>query len=150
MATINCLACGHENRGGEETCAACCASLRLKLCLNCEAINPEGAQRCHNCSTERSRPLAWLFSAEPSPQRPSLRAALLAAPVVAVAAFTAYHLSEGVPEARAVTVTAPKPREPQPSAEPPKAPPASRDIPRVTHTRLDSASSGGGTGPSAQ
>src|SRR5688572_27477527 len=134
MGTIDCLACGHDNGAGEETCAACCASLRLKLCTNCEAINPEDALRCHNCSTERSQRSVWLIPGESSPRRRGLRAALLAVPVLAMAVFATYHFSHGVPEAQAVTVTAPKPREAETAVAPPQAP--------VTRTRgLDSASS---------
>jgi hypothetical protein len=151
MGTMNCLACGHHNSVGEESCAACSASLRLTLCANCEAINPEDALRCHNCSAERSQPSALLIPDEPSRRRRGLRAALFAVPVLVMAAFAGYYFSEGVPEAQAVTVTVPKPREPETKFEPPKASPAPRAMPRVTHTRgFDSASSGGATGSTVQ
>jgi predicted amidophosphoribosyltransferase len=134
MGTIDCLACGHDNSAGEEACSACSASLRLKLCANCEAINPHDARRCHNCSTERSHLFAWLIPGEAIRRRRGLRAAVLAVSVLAIAGFAAYQVSDGVPEAQAATVTAPRPLEPRTRVEPPK----------------DSASSGGATGSSAQ
>src|SRR5262249_36439603 len=57
MATVKCLACGHDNHVGEESCASCSSSLNLKLCSACEAINAHNAERCHSCKA--------LFRAEP-------------------------------------------------------------------------------------
>jgi hypothetical protein len=44
-----CIACGHDNAPGDESCASCGSSLDLKLCPACEAINGAGADRCHAC-----------------------------------------------------------------------------------------------------
>jgi hypothetical protein len=44
-----CLACLHENRGGEVSCEVCGTSLYLILCGACEAVNDPGALRCHGC-----------------------------------------------------------------------------------------------------
>jgi hypothetical protein len=44
-----CLACLHENRGGEQSCEVCGTSLYLILCSACEAVNGPGALRCHGC-----------------------------------------------------------------------------------------------------
>jgi hypothetical protein len=143
---MNCLACGHDNRAGEESCVSCSASLNLKLCERCDAINAADAERCHNCGAERSLPSAWVISGEPGPVRRRLRAGLLAVPVLALASFAAYHFSSPVPEARAVPVTPPStPAVEVKAIEAPKAP-MPRTIPRVTHTRgFESASSGGAT-----
>lgn len=52
MATLKCLACGQENKVGDESCAACSSSLNLKLCSACEAVNASAAKRCHACGAE--------------------------------------------------------------------------------------------------
>lgn len=147
--TMNCLACGHDNRADEESCASCSASLRLKLCGSCEAIIRQDADRCHNCGTEGSLPSAWVISGEP---RRRLRAALLVVPALAAGVFAAYHFSHAVPEAQAVTAVVPKTITPasvrmlESKVEPQAAAP--RAVPRVTHTRgVDSAASGGASGP---
>ena len=44
-----CVACLHENRGGEKSCEACGTSLFLILCGACEAANSAGDLRCHGC-----------------------------------------------------------------------------------------------------
>jgi len=44
-----CIACGHDNALGGESCSACGSSLDLKLCGACEAINAAAAERCHAC-----------------------------------------------------------------------------------------------------
>lgn len=49
MATLKCLACGQDNRVGEESCTRCFSSLNLRLCSGCEAINDHTADRCHSC-----------------------------------------------------------------------------------------------------
>jgi hypothetical protein len=170
MGTMNCLACGHDNRAGEESCVSCSASLHLKLCGTCEAINAEQAAACHNCGAHfgaaagrvealparRSLPSTWLISVESGGRRSGLRAALWIVPVLAVAAFGLYSALPGVPVAQAVTVAdpvalpapavvEPKIIEPKVAPEAPRTP-ASKVIPRVTHTRgADSASAGGGS-----
>jgi len=52
MARLKCLACGHDNKVGDESCASCSSSLNLKLCSACEAINADSAARCHSCRAE--------------------------------------------------------------------------------------------------
>lgn len=49
MVTLECFACGHENKPGAMSCAVCSTSLNLKLCVACEAVNALGAERCHDC-----------------------------------------------------------------------------------------------------
>src|SRR5688500_12099506 len=49
MATLKCLACGQDNRVGEESCVRCSSSLNLRLCSGCEAINDHTADQCHSC-----------------------------------------------------------------------------------------------------
>ena len=49
MAKLKCLACGHDNKVGDDLCASCSSSLNLQLCTACEAINADSAQRCHGC-----------------------------------------------------------------------------------------------------
>jgi hypothetical protein len=48
-ATMECLACGHENKPGAAFCDACSTSLNLKLCAACEAVNALAADKCHDC-----------------------------------------------------------------------------------------------------
>ena len=52
MGTLKCLACGHENKAGDEACASCATSLNVKLCASCEAINAANAEKCHACGAE--------------------------------------------------------------------------------------------------
>lgn len=52
MATLKCLACGYDNKVGDESCSSCSSSLNLKLCSVCEAINANNAERCHSCNVE--------------------------------------------------------------------------------------------------
>src|SRR4051794_38597797 len=55
MATLKCLACGHDNNVGDQSCSSCSScssSLNLKLCSACEAINAHDAERCHSCKAE--------------------------------------------------------------------------------------------------
>jgi len=52
MATLECLACGHDNDVGDESCSSCSSSLNLKLCSACEAINDNNAERCHSCNAQ--------------------------------------------------------------------------------------------------
>lgn len=177
MGTMKCLACGQENKAGEASCTACSASLDLKLCATCEAINAQDAGRCHGCGAgfgpgpveflpaDRSLPSAWVISGEPGPRSRELRAALWFVPVLAAAAFTGYHYVYGVAEARQTVVSTP-PVAPAPdlqmielkvapelavkpvAEEPVKKAASTRVVPRVTHTRgPDSAAFGGGTKP---
>lgn len=52
MAKLKCLACGQENKVGEESCTRCSSMLNLRLCSACEAINDHTAERCHGCGEE--------------------------------------------------------------------------------------------------
>src|SRR5688572_11136442 len=52
MARLKCIACGQDNKVGEESCARCLSSLNLRLCSACEAINDHTADRCHGCDAE--------------------------------------------------------------------------------------------------
>lgn len=62
MATLKCLACGHDNNVGDEWCSSCSSSLNLRLCSACEAINANDAARCHSCNAEfRIEPEAVTF-----------------------------------------------------------------------------------------
>jgi hypothetical protein len=56
MATLKCLACGHDNKVGDESCLSCSSSLNLKLCGACEAINANRAERCHSCGAAFNAP----------------------------------------------------------------------------------------------
>ncbi len=49
ILTRKCIACGHDNSPGGDSCVSCGSSLDLKLCPACEAINGAGAARCHAC-----------------------------------------------------------------------------------------------------
>ena len=51
MAALKCLACGQDNKAGEEWCKSCSSTLNLKLCSACEAVNGTAAERCHNCGS---------------------------------------------------------------------------------------------------
>ena len=52
MAPLKCLACGHENKPGDEACASCTTSLNVILCTACEAINAASASECHACGAQ--------------------------------------------------------------------------------------------------
>ena len=68
MATLKCLACGHDNNVGDEWCASCSSSLNLRLCSACEAINANDAERCHSCNAEfRMEPEVVTFEMDAPP-----------------------------------------------------------------------------------
>ena len=140
MGNMKCLACGHDNKAGEETCSACSAPLNLKVCNVCEAINVEDAARCPNCgAAETSLPSAWVSSGEPRSHGRLRVVALWIVPVLALAGFAAYYSSSGVPQAQALQIIEPKIAPQPPGGE------ASKVIPQVTHTRVgDSAAATGG------
>ena len=124
MATLKCLACGHDNKVGDEFCTSCSSSLNLKLCSACEAINANSAERCHSCGAQfrgqaevvapaqphivqveeaepsgQRLPAVWRLAAERITQRSSRRrAALWSLPLVAAAGLGSYYLY-GMPEA---------------------------------------------------
>src|SRR6476620_11041804 len=49
MATLKCLACGHDNYVGDKSCSS---SLNLRLFSACEAINASDAERCHSWNAQ--------------------------------------------------------------------------------------------------
>ena len=68
MATLKCLACGHDNNVGDEWCSSCSSSLNLRLCSACEAINANDAERCHSCNAEfRIEPEVVTFEMDAPP-----------------------------------------------------------------------------------
>jgi hypothetical protein len=68
MATLKCLACGHDNNVGDEWCSSCSSSLNLRLCSECEAINASDAERCHSCNAEfRIEPEVVTFEMDAPP-----------------------------------------------------------------------------------
>src|SRR3954451_22843352 len=72
MATLKCLACGHDNKVGDQWCSSCSSSLNLRLCSACEAINANDAERCHSCNAqfvvkpETAEPVAVELDLRPS------------------------------------------------------------------------------------
>ena len=123
MASLKCLACGHDNKVGDESCASCSSSLNLRLCSGCEAINATNAERCHSCGAvfgaaaepppppeevtevrseaprfEKPLPAAWIAgAAHASRGDRRLRAALWILPVLAVGSAAWYFY--GAPQA---------------------------------------------------
>ena len=80
MATLKCLACGHDNNVGDEWCSSCSSSLNLRLCSACEAINANDAERCHSCDSEfRIEPQVVTFEMDTAPPGGSVEAAAPAA-----------------------------------------------------------------------
>ena len=128
MATLKCLACGHDNNVGDEWCSSCSSSLNLRLCSACEAINANDAERCHSCNAEfriepevvtfemdaplavgepveaapavNSLPAVWRLATEQARKRSSRSTALLAVlPVLAAGA--AYYFYAASPATQA-------------------------------------------------
>ena len=122
MASLKCLACGHDNKVGDESCVSCSSSLNLRLCSACEAINATNAERCHSCGAvfgaaaepppaeevtevrpeaagvEKPLPAAWIAgAARASRGDRRLRAALWILPVLAVRSAAWYFY--GAPQA---------------------------------------------------
>ena len=119
MASLKCLACGHDNKVGDESCVSCSSSLNLRLCSACEAINATNAERCHSCGAvfgaasepapapeevtevrseprrfENPLPAAWIAGAALASRGDRrLRAALWILPVVAVGSAAWYFYS---------------------------------------------------------
>lgn len=127
MATLKCLACGQDNKTGDESCTSCSSSLNLRLCSACEAINANSAPRCHSCGAqfspeaevtssveeagleapayEKVLPSAWVTGAEQATRRDRrATAALWVVPVLAVAGATYYFY--GAPQAAPQAVAA--------------------------------------------
>jgi len=122
MASLKCLACGHDNKVGDESCVSCSSSLNLRLCSACEAINATNAERCHSCGAlfgaaaepppaeevtevrseeprvEKPLPAAWIAGAAMASRADRrLRAALWIVPVLAVGSAAYYFY--GAPQA---------------------------------------------------
>jgi len=163
MASLKCLACGHDNRVGDESCASCSSSLNLRLCSACEAINAISAERCHSCGAAfgpaaesasvvdevadaapavgKLLPMAWVIGAKQATQRGRrVRAALLVLPVLALGSALYYFY--GAPHAAPVKQPAAEIKPPVAAAKP--APIAEskvsfepkRALTAVTHTRV--------------
>ena len=126
MATLKCLACGHDNNVGDESCSSCSSSLNLKLCSACEAINANEADRCHSCNADfrmepevvtseldtpslrqpvaeeasagKALPTVWRLATDQA-RRPSTRsaAALAVLPLLAVGAAYYFYASPQAP-----------------------------------------------------
>jgi hypothetical protein len=92
MATLKCLACGHDNNVGDEWCSSCSSSLNLRLCSACEAINAHDAERCHGCNAEfRIEPEVGTFEmATEQARKPSRRSVAVLAVLPLLAAGAAY------------------------------------------------------------
>jgi hypothetical protein len=111
MASLKCLACGHNNKVGDESCASCSSSLNLRLCSACEAINANNAERCHSCGAqfdpeEKVLPAAWVAGAEQAVLRSRrIAAALWLVPVLAAGGLGYYFF--GTPQAAPVAKIAP-------------------------------------------
>ena len=139
MATLKCLACGHDNKVGDESCASCSSSLNLRLCSACEAINANSAPQCHSCGAhfgaeaevtspaeevgaeapadEKILPAAWVVGAEQATRRSRrATAALWLVVVLGMASFTYYFYG-----------AQPQPAPKQLAAEPP-APAAAAEL----------------------
>jgi hypothetical protein len=113
MATLKCLACGHENPAGAASCATCTSALDLQLCQACEAINAHDARHCHGCGvplrpgpdSAQSPPArrdtlasSWVIeTSEPRP-RGHFKSAVWLLPVLALTAVAGFHYSSGGPQ----------------------------------------------------
>src|SRR5262245_773421 len=151
MATLKCLACGHDNNVGDESCSSCSSSLNLKLCSACEAINANSAERCHSCNAQfrsepeaapvleaefvppkdfaqeaplvgRALPAVWRMAAEKARRSPKPAAALWLLPLAAAGiAYYLYAVSE-VPRKPEVGQKVVAPKSPEPASKPERAP----------------------------
>ena len=103
MATLKCLACGHDNNVGDEWCSSCSSSLNLRLCSACEAINASDAERCHSCKAEfRIEPEVVTFEMDPLPREQVQEAALAVKALPAVWRLATEQARK--PRARSATV----------------------------------------------
>jgi|SRR4051812_11457037 hypothetical protein len=109
MATLKCLACGHDNNVGDEWCSSCSSSLNLRLCSACEAINASDAERCHSCNAEfRIEPQAVTFDMEAAPSRAPVEATASAGnPLPAVWRLATDHARRRSPRLTAVLAVLP-------------------------------------------
>jgi hypothetical protein len=109
MATLKCLACGHDNNVGDEWCSSCSSSLNLRLCSACEAINASDAERCHSCNAEfRIEPQAVTFDMETAPARESVEATAWAGKArPAVWRLATHHARKRISRSAAVLAVVP-------------------------------------------
>src|ERR1051325_1119197 len=119
MATLKCLACGHDNDVGDESCSSCSSSLNLKLCSACEAINANDAERCHSCNAQFSVAPEWLATGQARKRSARSTAWLPVLPLmVGGAAYYFYASSEATtPPHAAPKVEAAQKSEPQSQPE---------------------------------
>ena len=119
MATLKCLACGHDNDVGDESCSSCSSSLNLKLCSACEAINANDAERCHSCNAQFSVAPEWLATGQARKRSARSTAVLAVLPLmVGGAAYYFYASSEATtPPHAAPKVEAAQKSEPQSQPE---------------------------------
>jgi len=153
MATLKCLACGHDNHVGDEWCSSCSSSLNLRLCSACEAINANDAEHCHSCNAEfqiepevvtfdmdappsrepveaaapagKALPAVWRLATDHARKR-SFRSAAVLAALPLLAAGAAYYFYDASQAAQAQRV-APKveaAQQSEPAPDPAAAPPA--------------------------
>src|ERR1051326_5244790 len=116
MATLKCLACGHDNDVGDESCSS---SLNLKLRSACEAINANDAERCHSCNAQFSVAPEWLATGQARKRSARSTAVLAVLPLmVGGAAYYFYASSEATtPPHAAPKVEAAQKSEPQSQPE---------------------------------
>src|SRR5262245_60285456 len=160
MVAKECFACGHQNKPGAWSCAACSTSLNLKLCAACEAVNALAAASCHDCGASlvedlqvqevpapvqaaerlfREGPRIRLLPLQQNSRPPARtrRFAGLWIVSVALAAGVGYYLASRVPSpvaASAPTDAASHPPARAGSMMPAPEAPAPTRAPAVTHT----------------
>ena len=160
MASLKCLACGHDNKVGDELCVSCSSSLNLRLCSACEAINATNAERCHSCGAvfgaatepppveevtevrpdaagvEKPLPAAWIAGAALASRGDRrLRAALWIAPVLAVGSAAWYFYSP--PHAAPAKPPLAQLKQAAPIAYEPAVPPVKQVAPQVKQVVMD-------------
>ena len=65
MSAAVCAFCSHANPDASNFCNECGASLQLELCLGCEAINHRTASYCHKCGTGLGNPPSIAIANDP-------------------------------------------------------------------------------------
>jgi hypothetical protein len=151
MATLKCLACGHDNNVGDEWCSSCSSSLNLRLCSACEAINASDAERCHSCNAEfriepevvtfemdapppgepveaaapagKALPAVWRLATDHARKRSSRSAAVLAVvPLLAAGAAYYFYAASQAPQAPQVAPKVEAAQKSEPAPAPEAAP----------------------------
>ena len=129
MATLICLACGHDNNVDDESCSSCSSSLNLKLCSSCEAINDNSAERCHSCNAQfRVEPqgVALDLDAPAQGRRLNARSTAVLAVLPLVVGGAAYYFFYASSQAGTPPQPGPKlqaPQKSEPQSQPDVAPP---------------------------